>query len=451
MNTNNHHSLCARVLRWPILAALLFFSIGSTAPALAQGITSKDRDRGRVMLTTIKNDIKKEYYDPAFHGIDIEARFKQAEEKMNQAESLGQILGIVAQVLIEFDDSHLFFIPPERVTSTEYGWQMQAVGDRCYVTAVKPGSDAEAKSLKVGDQVFSVDTFRPSRDNLWKLNYLYNVLRPQPGMRVTVASPGGQQRQVDVMAKTRVGKRVYDLTRSGSGADRADRIRKAENEDYLNRQRYVSFGDDLFIWKMPQFDLDEAGVDNMMDKARKHKALVLDLRRNPGGYEVILQRMLSYFLPEDEKIGDLKRRKETKPLMVKSRGDRAFKGKLIVLVDSESGSSAEIFARVIQLRKLGTVIGDRTAGAVMRAKQWDYQLGVDTVALYGASITDADVIMSDGKSLEKVGVTPDELLLPTAADLAAGRDPVLARAAAIAGVKLDPEKAGTFFPIEWRK
>jgi hypothetical protein len=57
--------------------------------------------------------------------------------------------------------------------------------------------------------------------------------------------------------------------------------------------------------------------------------------------------------------------------------------------------------------------------------------------------------MSDGKSLEKTGVIPDELLLPRRADLAGKRDPLLARAASLAGIQLDANKAGTIFPVEW--
>ena len=70
---------------------------------------------------------------------------------------------------------------------------------------------------------------------------------------------------------------------------------------------------------------------------------------------------------------------------------------------------------------------------------------------FGNSVTIADLIMPDGNSLERTGVTPDETLLPTAGDLAAQRDPVLARAAKIAGVELDPVKAGSLFPKETRK
>ena len=71
--------------------------------------------------------------------------------------------------------------------------------------------------------------------------------------------------------------------------------------------------------------------------------------------------------------------------------------------------------------------------------------------VFSTSITIADIIMPDGKSLEKVGVEPDVLLLPTAEDLAAERDPVLAHAASLFGVSLDPGKAGSFFPVEWGK
>lgn len=147
----------------------------------------------------------------------------------------------------------------------------------------------------------------------------------------------------------------------------------------------------------------------------------------------------------------MKRRKETKPLTAKTRGSDAFTGKLIVLIDSRSGSAAELFARIVQLEKRGVVIGDVSSGAVMRSKPYNHEIGLDTVMFYGASITDADIIMPDGKSLERVGVTPDEVKIPSASDLAAKLDPILAYAASLAGVTMTPAKAGEMFPIEWRK
>jgi C-terminal processing protease CtpA/Prc len=430
----------------------LILCAGAMVPGFAQTApTGYERDRGRAMLNIIKNDLKKYYYDPTFHGMDLDARFKEAEEKMKTAASQGQILGIIAQILVELDDSHTYFVPPARSFTTEYGWQMQMIANKCYVIAVKPGSDAEVKGLKEGDEIISVDGIGPIRENLWKINYTYQALRPRSGVRLVVIKPDGKEQQVDVMAKVTEGKRVLDLTGSDSGSDIFDLIRQSENQERLDRHRYYELGEELFIWKMPAFDLSEPKVDELLGKAKKRKSLILDLRGNGGGYETTLLRMISNLFDHDIKLGEVKRRKETKPLVAKTRGDGTVPGKLIVLIDSKSGSAAELFARTVQLEKRGVVIGDVSAGAVMRSKQYDHNLGTDTVIFFGASITDADVVMTDGKSLERVGVIPDEVKVPTASDLAAKRDPVLAYAAILAGVNISPEKAGTLFPIEWKK
>ncbi len=94
-------------------------------------------------------------------------------------------------------------------------------------------------------------------------------------------------------------------------------------------------------------------------------------------------------------------------------------------------------------------MGDRSSGSVMEAKRYSYKGGTDTVVFFGAQITAANIVMTDGKSLEHHGVVPDEIMLPTADDLANGRDPVLSHAVESLGGKLTPEAAGKMFPYEW--
>jgi len=86
----------------------------------------------------------------------------------------------------------------------------------------------------------------------------------------------------------------------------------------------------------------------------------------------------------------------------------------------------------------------------MRSRVYPHQIGLETVVLYGVSVTDADLIMSDGKSLEGVGMAPDEILLPTAEDIRSQKDSVLSRAVAMAGGTLDPAEAGKLFPFKWK-
>ncbi|HYG09251.1 MAG TPA: S41 family peptidase [Pyrinomonadaceae bacterium] len=450
----HHHTAVLAVhasARKFILTVVGLCVVGLLAPQAlrAQSFDRIERERALTMLSNVKDQLKKHYYDPNIRGMDVDARFKAAEEKIKQAASLGQAFGIIAQVLLDLDDSHTKFYPPSRPNRVDYGWEMQMIGEDCYVVAVKPGSDAAAQGLKEGDRVIAVERFQPTRKEFWKMRYFYNTLSPRAGFNVIVQSPGGQPRELNLKAKVTQGQRVLDLR---SDLEINAILREMEDDAKLARHRYYEDIGGVFVWKMPAFDLQEDKVDEIMSKARGRKAMVLDLRGNGGGAESTLLRLLGHFFDHDVKMADIKTRKESKPVIAKTRGkNNLFEGKVVVLVDSDSGSASEVFARVMQLEKRGTVIGDRSAGAVMRSIYRSYEMGTERIVSWGANITNADAIMSDGKSLEKVGVIPDELMLPTPTDMAAKRDPVLARAFELAGIKIDPAKAGTMFPVEWKK
>jgi len=438
----------APLRRFLTLAMLVFVSLTFIPKARAQKVESKDRDRGQSMLMRIKDELKKNYYDANFRGMDLDARFATASAKIKEAASVGQILGIIAQVLIELDDSHTFFLPPQHQTRVDYGWNMQMIGDHCFVNSIDKGSDAEAKGVKIGDEVIEAGGYKLGRDNLWKFLYLYNVLRPQPFIRATLRSPDGEPRQLDLISKQTTAKKIIDLTNYNEWQDL---VREDERRAEREQDRFKSYGDQLLIWKMNNFDLEDYQVDDTIGRAKKYKALIIDLRGNGGGWVSTMTRLVANLVDHDVKIADSKMRKEVKPLLAKSRGDKVFTGKLTLLVDSDSASASEMLARTMQLEKRGVIIGDQSAGAVMTSRRFGYEYGLDVVIFYGASITIADMIMPDGNSLEHHGVIPDELRLPTAEDLASGKDVVMSYAASLHGVTLDPLEAGKLFDFQHKR
>lgn len=431
-----------------VLVCGLVLSAAIIGLAQTQQFSERNRDEAQYMLKAVVEDIHKHYYDPKFHGVDLDKQSTEAKQYIAKTTSMNMALGSIATVVDTLNDSHTFFVPPAHATRHEYGWRYEMVGDRCFVTQVQPKSDADLKGLKPGDQVLAINGVTPTRDNTWKLQYLYDVLRPQSGLTLTLQDPQGKQRSLTGATHFGETKRVTDLTGSGGASDIWQLLREEERYDRMQRVRYVEHGDALIIVKLPEFTLSPADVNDVLARVRKHNALILDLRGNPGGAVETLRYFLGGFFEKEIKIADRVGRKENKPQMTKANHN-PFTGKLVVLVDSRSASAAELFARVIQLQKRGVVVGDHSSGSVMESRDYTEQSGMDVVLLFGVSITDADLIMEDGKSLEHVGVTPDEVVLPTAADLAVGRDPAMAHAAELVGQKMSPEDAGKLFPFEW--
>jgi carboxyl-terminal processing protease len=437
--------------RWLVLACLAAAgaSIGwvGVSPAGDTKYATITNNQALEMLGKVEADIKANYFDPKMHGMDLDKRFGEARQKISAAKSQDEALLSIAAAVAALDDSHTHFRPPVRPYGVEYGWDTLAIGDSaCYVTAVRADSDAAAKGLKPGDQIVSINGIGVQRDDLRNIEYSYFVF-PQSGFHLDVRSPDGVDRTFVAMAKVIPGQVMITHTDVMTWA----RTHRYTGDD--DRSRYHEGNMQVLFWKLPDFLVDPANVDGLLNKTRNYETVVFDLRGNPGGLIGAEEKFLGGVFDHDVKIGDRKSREGLKPVIAKSRGKKAFDGKLIVLIDSKSASASELFARVVQLEKRGIVVGDRSAGAVREGKMFVHAVELDriNVTQYSSMITVADLIMTDGKTLEHVGVMPDERVLPTPADIAAGRDPVLARAAELAGVKLTPEEAGKIFPFQWPK
>lgn len=396
-----------------------------------------DRKRGLNMLGEIKNAIKQYYYDKNYHGIDLDQRFKTAADRIKTMQTNSQIFRVIAQVVLDFDDSHTRFLPPNRANRVEYGFAYQMIGQNCVVTDVKKGSDAETKGLKRGDVIRAIGNFAPTRESLWKIEYLLYALNPVESMKILVLNSDGTERELDIRSSF---KSIKDREKEAAAK------RKQKQEDpYICKE----VSSQLEACKLKTFEVEKSVVDKIMREVGRHPKMILDLRGNGGGYVKTEEYFTGYFFDRDVKIADLVMREKTKERVARSRNADSYKGELVVLIDSDSASASEVFSRVMQIEKRATIVGDVSAGAVMTSNfiTMFNERGVEgfeTVSAFGLNLTIGDLIMSDGKRLEKVGVIPDHAVGPTSQALLDGSDPVLAYAASLLKVPLSSAEAGKF-------
>jgi carboxyl-terminal processing protease len=412
------------------------------APGLAATVAAQsiavDRQRGLQMLDQIREDLVEHYYDPAFHGLDLEALVDRARQRIGQAQSLGEIFGHVASVCLDLKDSHTIFLPPQRVHDVHYGWSWRYVGDRALVDSIDDDGDARDRGLRVGDTVIDVAGYPLTRSNERVVRYLLTSLRPQPQLVVTVERDGAR-RSLTIPARIRKRRARLDLD------NELDRRVAEMQEAMANAQRPKAkqewLAEGVLYWRLTDFYDDPVTLKKSGEKLRRASRVILDLRDNPGGSAGVLLRIAGLFAPPGTPVVRTVSRGKESTLVTEDVGE-PFTGTVAVLVDARSGSSAEILARLLQLRG-ARVIGDRTVGAVLKARLLKHAAGDgDVKVLYAMIVANADVFVPDGPRLEGVGVQPDILALPTPDDLERGLDPALARASASFGVTIDAQRAG---------
>jgi len=77
--------------------ALLLFPLWPSFAQQARDEPISENDRGRAleMVKEIRDTLKRNYYDTKFHGVDVDAKFKAAEERIRTATTFNQTLGLL--------------------------------------------------------------------------------------------------------------------------------------------------------------------------------------------------------------------------------------------------------------------------------------------------------------------------------------------------------------------
>jgi C-terminal peptidase prc len=126
---------------------------------------------------------------------------------------------------------------------------------------------------------------------------------------------------------------------------------------YVN---YTTFGS-LEIEKELKGSNVETQIAALSDRGMK--ALVLDLRFNPGGYLETAEQISGMFLENEQVIVTTKSRdKAPKEYRARTEGRFQVKVPTIILVNEMSASASEILAGALQHYKRATLVGERTFG-----------------------------------------------------------------------------------------
>ena len=146
-------------------------------------------------------------------------------------------------------------------------------------------------------------------------------------------------------------------------------------------------------------------LDNLMNQGAK--ALVIDLRDNPGGWVDDAQKVADMFLDEGN-VASLVYRDGTTELYTTTTDGKENPIPLVVLVNEYSASASEILAGALQDRGRATIVGTQTFGKGVV----QYVLPVGTRGA-GMQLTVAQYYTPNGNEVHKVGITPDiEATLP---------------------------------------
>jgi carboxyl-terminal processing protease len=130
------------------------------------------------------------------------------------------------------------------------------------------------------------------------------------------------------------------------------------------------------------------------------KALILDLRQNPGGLLTTCVDVVSNFIQKDKVIVSTIDKNNKKSEYV-SKGGTAIGMPLVLLTDGNTASASEIVSGAVRDYKIGTLVGEKTFGKGV------VQTLIDTGDGTALKVTMAKYYTPNGENIHKIGIQPD--------------------------------------------
>ncbi len=250
------------------------------------------------------------------------------------------------------------------------------------VDEILVGSPAEKAGIEVDDRIVAIDgvsTVQADGKAIKDERYWDGKLRGASGTRVKVEflRPGESVASAElVRAQIKVPSVTHEVLSPGIG--------------YLSIRRFQE-----------ATAADAAEALTALDKARAGRVIIIDLRTDSGGLLEQAINIADQFL-DSGLIVTIRGRTDT-PLETHTArsGGLAVTSKVIILVNAETASAAEILAGALQDHKRATVIGMRTYG------KGAIQTYFDLVDGSGLKLTTHRYVTPAGHEVEGRGITPD--------------------------------------------
>jgi carboxyl-terminal processing protease len=353
-----------------VLAALLLLSFVVVPFGQAQGAEDAD---ARV-LQEVREYVQQNFVHP------VEASILQKDS--------------VQEIVYSLNDPYSVYFGPEEYTefqqATEQnfsgvGMQVELKGE--YVTVVAPlkNTPASRAGIKSGDKVIAVD----GQNVVGKpLETVVNMIKGEAGTSVVLTLQREGEKEPIILS----------LTRERIQLEVVESKLLEDSIGYIRLTTFSSNADDEF----------DAAIADL--KLKGMRALVFDLRHNPGGYLTSGLSIASDFAPKDSILLHVVGRDGIKN-SYKSLSP-ALGIPTVVLVDKGSASASEIVAGAIQDLGAGKLVGTQTFGKASVQTVFRLSNG-------GAlKLTTAKYLTPKEREIHGVGLTPDYVVEGEEAQLA---------------------------------